>query len=108
MTQGVSPTNTISNDTSTSSYVYPAFLGATSGTLSTIYASNANLLYKPSTGELKALLFNADNGIYVNNSTVSANYTISSGQNGFSVGPMTQASRVCHYFERTAVGSSLI
>ena len=38
-------TVTITNDTSTSSNVYPAFMGATSGTASTIYTSNAKLLY---------------------------------------------------------------
>lgn len=34
----------------------------------------------------------AGGGIYVNNTTISTNYTIASGQNGFSVGPMTVAS----------------
>ena len=31
----------------------------------------------------------AGGGIYVNNDVISTNYTIASGQNGFSVGPMT-------------------
>jgi hypothetical protein len=31
----------------------------------------------------------AGGGIYVNNDVISVNYTIASGQNGFSVGPMT-------------------
>lgn len=34
----------------------------------------------------------AGGAIYVNNTTVSTNYTIATGQNGFSVGPMTVAS----------------
>lgn len=34
----------------------------------------------------------AGGGIYVNNTTISTNYTIAAGQNGFSVGPMTVAS----------------
>lgn len=33
----------------------------------------------------------AGGAIYVNNTTISANYTIAAGQNGFSVGPITQA-----------------
>lgn len=36
----------------------------------------------------------AGGAIYVNDTTVSQNYTIASGQNGFSVGPMTVASGV--------------
>lgn len=79
----------ISNDTSTATDVYPAFLGATSGTASTLYTSNAKLLYKPSTGELKVSAPVASNGILVNSTTMSANYTIASGTNGLSVGPFT-------------------
>jgi hypothetical protein len=84
--------STISNDTSTATDVYPAFLGATSGSATTIYTSNAKLLYKPSTGELKADAPVANNGIFVNNTTVSSSYTIASGSNGMSVGPMTVGS----------------
>lgn len=84
----------ISNDTSTTSNLYPAFLGATSGTASTVYTSNAKLLYKPSTGELQASALVASNGIIVNSTTVAADYTIASGYNGASVGPMTVNSGV--------------
>ena len=79
----------ISNDTSTSSNLYPLFANATSGTALTIYTSNANYLYKPSTGELQALEMVATNGIVVNSQTVSANYTIPSGSNAMSAGPVT-------------------
>ena len=44
----------ISNDTSTSTDIYPALVNATTGTATNLYTSNAKLLYKPSTGELKA------------------------------------------------------
>jgi soluble P-type ATPase len=37
---------------------------------------------------------NATNGLIVNNATVSANYTVASGNNAFSVGPMTVNSGV--------------
>lgn len=83
---------TISNDTSTSTDVYPAFLSSTTGTASTINTSNAKLLYKPSTGEFKAEVPVAQNGIFVNAQTIDTSYTIGSGFNGLSAGPVTVAS----------------
>jgi len=83
---------TISNDTSTASNLYPMFSNATSGTPTTVYTSNAKLLYKPSTGELQASEMVASNGIFVNNATVAASYTVASGYNAMSVGPITVAS----------------
>ena len=44
----------IVNDTTTATAVYPLFASATSGTALTIYTSNANYLYTPSTGSLAA------------------------------------------------------
>jgi hypothetical protein len=82
----------LSNDTTTASDLYPTFAAATSGTPSTIYTSNSKYLYKPSTGELKVSTPVATNGIIVNSSTVSSDYTIDTGTNGFSVGPVTVAS----------------
>jgi hypothetical protein len=82
----------ISNDTTTSSNLYPLFAAATSGTPTTIYTGNTKYLYKPSTGELTAPALISSNGININSTTVSASYTIASGNNGFSVGPITVAS----------------
>ena len=79
----------ITNDTSTATAEYPLFAAATTGSLSTVYTSNSNYLYTPSTGELKAKEMNSTNGIQVNNRTVSSNYTIAAGSNGLSAGPMT-------------------
>jgi hypothetical protein len=59
-----------------------------------LYTSNAKLLYKPSTGEFKASALVASNGIVVNSASVSADYTIATGTNGFSIGPITVASGV--------------
>ena len=84
----------ISNDTSTSTNVYPLFASATSGTPTTVYTSNAKLLYKPSTGELQATALVASNGIVVNSQTVSSNYTIASGNNGMSAGTVSVATGV--------------
>jgi len=82
----------LSNDTTTASNIYPLSAAATSGTASTLYTSNAKFLYKPSTGELQASEIVATNGLLVNATTVSASYTIGSGYNAFSVGPITVAS----------------
>jgi hypothetical protein len=82
----------LSNDTSTTSFEYPLFAAATTGTASTVYTSNAKLLYKPSTGEFQASELAANNGIILNATTVAASYTIGTGYNAMSVGPVTVAS----------------
>lgn len=84
----------ISNDTTTATDLYPTFVDATSGTALDIYTSNAKLLYKPSTGELKSSALVASNGIVVNADAVAADYTIAVGTNGFSIGPITVNSGV--------------
>jgi hypothetical protein len=81
----------ISNDTSTTSDLYPTFVNATTGTALNIYTSNAKLLYKPSTGELKSEQLVATNGIVVNSATIDASYSIPSGSNAMSAGPITVA-----------------
>ena len=82
----------ISNDTSTTSNIYPISAAATSGTASTVYTSNAKFLYKPSTGELQASEMVASNGLFVNATSIAASYTIATGYNAQSVGPVTIAS----------------
>jgi hypothetical protein len=82
----------ISNDTSTSTNVYPLFANATSGSATTVYTSNAKLLYKPSTGELQASELTANNGLILNSTSISASYTVGTGFNAMSVGPVTIAS----------------
>jgi hypothetical protein len=80
---------TLSNDTSTATNLYPLFANATTGSATTVYTSNAKLLYKPSTGELQATVLDATNGIFVNSQTIAADYTIASTDNGGSFGPIT-------------------
>ena len=82
----------LSNDTSTATDVYPLFANATTGTASTLFTGNAFLLYKPSTGELKARVPVASNGIVVNSQTVATSYTIAAGYSNSSAGPITVAS----------------
>jgi len=82
----------LSNDTTTASNLYPVFAAATTGTAENLYTSNAKYLYKPSTGDLQASQMVASNGLFVNATTVAASYTIASGYNAQSVGPVTIAS----------------
>ena len=79
----------ISNDTNTASDLFPAFLNSTNGTALSIFTSNTQYLFKPSTGELSVKVPRASNGIVVNSATISSNYTIAAGDNGMSAGPIT-------------------
>lgn len=84
----------ITNDVATSTDLYPTFLNATTGTATSIFTSNAKLLYKPSTGELKANELVAMNGIVLNNQTMGTSYTMPAGYSGMSTGPFTVAGGV--------------
>ena len=79
----------ISNDTATATNLYPLFAAATSGTPTTIYTSNANYLYQPSTGELAAKVLNATNGMHINAQTIATSYTMAAGNSAMSAGPIT-------------------
>jgi hypothetical protein len=79
----------LSNDTTTATNVFPLFASATTGTASTLFTSNAQYLFKPSTGELSVKAPRASNGIVVNSATITSNYTIAVGDNGMSAGPVT-------------------
>ena len=79
----------ITNDTTTATDLFPAFLDATTGTAADIFTSDAKLLYKPSTGELKSEVLVAQNGIVVNAQVITENYTIESGFNASSAGPVS-------------------
>ena len=79
----------ISNDTSTATAEYPLFAAATSGTPTTIYTSNANYTYVPSTGTLSSNVLNASSGFHINPTTIAANYTSPANYNLMSAGPIT-------------------
>ena len=81
----------ISNDTTTATNVYPLFADVTTGVPTVPYTGHSTLLYTPSTGELQSTVLTASNGIVVTASTVNADYTIASGFNGMSVGPISIA-----------------
>ena len=86
--------SSISNDTSSTTAYYPLFAHSTSGTAQVIYTSNTQYTFKPSTGELIAPEVISSNGFMINGTTVSTSYTIASGNNAFSVGPVTTNSGV--------------
>jgi len=84
----------LSNDTTTASNLYPVFAAATSGTAQNLYTGNANLLYKPSTGELSSTAVISTNGITLNANTIATSYTIAATNNGLSAGPVSVNSGV--------------
>ena len=78
----------ITDDTTTNNNWYPTFSSATTGNLTTAYVSSTKLTYNPSTGNLISTAVGASNGILINATTVSADYTIPSNYNGLSGGPV--------------------
>jgi hypothetical protein len=84
----------LSNDIVTATNLYPMFAAATTGTPTTVYTSNANLLYKPSTGDYQAQQFIAGNGLFINNQTINTSYSVPATQSAMSTGPITLASGV--------------
>jgi hypothetical protein len=80
---------TIVNDTSTTGPYYPVFSQSTTGSPTTFNTSNANLLYAPGLGQLTALNVASSQGIFLNSTTISINYTIPTNYNGGSFGPVT-------------------
>jgi hypothetical protein len=83
---------TVADDTTTNSSLFPLFTTATSGNVTTQYVSSTKYTFNPSLGTLSAPQVNASNGLVVNSKTVAASYSIPSGSNASSVGPMTVSS----------------
>jgi hypothetical protein len=80
---------TIVDDTTTNATRYLTFTSATTGTITTENVSSTKLQLNPSTGALAAPELVASNGIVVNSQTISADYTIPSGSNAGSFGPVS-------------------
>jgi hypothetical protein len=85
---------TVSNDTATAANIYPLLANVVSGTVSNVFTSNASIVYQPSTGQLTSQVIAADNGLIVNKANVSTSYTIGTGYNAISAGPITVDSGV--------------
>lgn len=58
------------------------------------FAGSASFTYNSTTGDLSAPVHNSTNGLMVNSTNVASNYTVASGSNAFSVGPITTNSGV--------------
>ena len=85
---------TITNDTSTNASYYPVFTTATSGSISAANVASTELIFNPGLNQLTAPHVLASNGLFVNNLTISASYTIPSGYSASSVGPVSISSGV--------------
>jgi hypothetical protein len=84
----------LSDDTTTNSTRYPLFAAATSGSVSTEYVSSTKYTYNPSTGTLTAPVLNSQSGFFLSASSVTTSYTVNTGYNAMSVGPISIASGV--------------
>lgn len=83
-------TTVLASSNSGSLVNFPAGSKAVFGT----YPAGRAVYQSESTGEATAPEFRASNGIFVNSQTVSTNYSIPSGSNGVSAGPVTISSGV--------------
>jgi hypothetical protein len=80
---------TITNDTTTNASYFPIFTSVNTGTISAANVSSSELIFNPGLNELTAPQVLASNGLFVNNMTVAASYTIPSGYSAMSTGPVT-------------------
>jgi hypothetical protein len=58
------------------------------------FGASSTFTYSTTTGDLSAPVHNSTNGLTVNSTAVSSNYTVATGSNAFSVGPITVNSGV--------------
>jgi len=79
----------ITNDTTTNASYFPIFTSVNTGTISAANVSSSELIFNPGLNELTAPQVLASNGLFVNNMTVAASYTIPSGYSAMSTGPVT-------------------
>jgi hypothetical protein len=85
---------TITNDTSTNASYYPVFTTATSGSISAANVSSTELIFNPGLNQLTAPHVLASNGLFVNNRTIAASYSIPAGYSAMSTGPVTLSAGV--------------
>jgi hypothetical protein len=82
----------ITNDTTTDASYFPIFTSVNTGTISAANVSSSELIFNPGTNALTAPNMVASNGLFVNNLTVSASYSVPAGYSASSVGPITVGS----------------
>lgn len=76
-------------DETTNATRYPLFANATTGSLTSVFVSSTKYTFNPSTGILSSVATSSTNGISLNATTVSADFTVPTGYNGLSAGPIT-------------------
>jgi hypothetical protein len=84
----------ITNDTTTNASYFPIFTSVNTGTISAANVSSSELIFNPGLNQLTAPHVLASNGLFVNNLTISASYTIPSGYSAMSTGPVTLSAGV--------------
>jgi hypothetical protein len=82
----------ITNDVTTNASYFPIFTSVNTGTISAANVSSSELIFNPGTNALTAPNMVASNGLFVNNLTVSASYSVPAGYSASSVGPITVGS----------------
>ena len=85
---------TVTNDTTTATALYPTFTSATSGSISGLSVTSTKYTFVPTTGALTVPNVVASNGLIVNNKTIGTSYTLPTGYNASSVGPVTISSGI--------------
>jgi hypothetical protein len=85
---------TITNDTTTNASYFPIFTSVNTGTISAANVSSSELIFNPGLNQLTAPHVLASNGLFVNNLTIAASYTIPSGYSAMSTGPVTLSAGV--------------
>ena len=81
--------SSITDDTTTNATEYPLYSSVSTGSPSTIYVASTKFTFNPSTGILSSVATSSTNGISLNATTVSADFTVPTGYNGLSAGPIT-------------------
>lgn len=81
----------IQNDITSTPQYFPLFARQSAGTVEVIWTSDPYYHYQPVEGRLSALRTESTQGINLNNSQITMNYTFPTGDNGVSGGPVTVA-----------------
>jgi hypothetical protein len=83
---------TLVNNTTATSVHFPVYANVNSGNITTLYASDPHYQYIPVEGRLTAYRLEASQGLVMNNSQITLDYTIPAGDNAMSMGPVTVSS----------------
>jgi hypothetical protein len=77
------------NDIVDGNLCFPLYARTTSGETNTLYTSDPHYQFIPDEGRLSALRQEAKQGIFLNSNAITQPYTIPTGDNAMSAGPVT-------------------